>query len=799
MQNAFNDIKNYFSNRDYESANALILHIAKSHKVDLKSIEELRYNIEEFSKFNQKESIICAYSCLMELIRNQSANFDDYDVPFYPLDKEWYYSIERKLAGIIKDPLSWDDLISIEFEKNTDNHLEIISHCLKLSNLFIEKDEIDDADIQVMFIYTGIIASICVRRGKFDLLSNSAVVLIERLHQKDRGQKARDIAETISQFLIKNNRTPLSFFIHSCSYTYQGNTSLALMYALFAIANIKNDKEVSFRTISRLIKNIFLSLRNARMFNAFSSLFSDIKVCKLLDDSDMFSVEIAKAHCMLMEKNRELSIYVNDKFNTYREKFCSEGSIAVLPWLNILFQMQEAFPEFEAEYDEELRLFKNIIGAECFNKYKGFVFVNDNAEAYLERALPYLSEYVYEEDLSDNIRNSIVIACKSIVLATNLNSLGLYYLSLAYLLAPSIARNVTSGGMIYSKSPYKHGADIRKDFAKRMLKLVVDHKCNVVVLTVFNEVSNCLHIRNDGEEIERLGWNSKNYSDFLTIYSDKLIVNDEYGGLFNRFDKSWDTQNVTDIEKITHEFKLGHDESSKRLIILRSHFDSGYPHNLYRTVKGGYISELAEVCLSNTRILWRDSKAHVKFDWSIWAPRVAGDIAINMLASKIEDNFNESQIELTTDWSERPKWGSLSQISILVAHGSSSINKKFELHLGNGDSLQVGDLNIKSKVVFLFVCHSGKQGLNSFSYRIDSFIDKILNGETECVIAPCWPLHIDVANEYLTEFLKLAKIGMEVLNVHTQVLKHLQEKNVSPAVWANLHYFGNPTVEIEGS
>jgi len=776
-----------------------LLKITSAQIQDDNDINKFRGQFEGLVKDNEAESITCLYKCVVDSLLSLKIKFRACVLPDIQINDSWVKTVQEIIYKNCSGDLSLNDLIVLEYNDGNDNYLELISHCITLAEAFILKEDIDDADIQVMFMYTGVLASICLRYNELDLLSNAAVMFIERLHQKNRGQKARDIAETYGQLMFAHGRYELAYYIHSCSYAYQGNSSLTLLYSLLSLGRINADDLVSKRTFSRIVKNTFFALRDARLYKEFINKFREGKIRRLMDSDDLFAVEIAMAHCLLMNGDSNISNYVDEMILKYMEKFCNEGANAVVPWLLIVLQIIYMHPELESKFESELCLFKRIIDRACYNKYYGMVFADKNGEDYLLRALPYLSEYFFEDDLSDGLRNSIVLAKKCLKIASENTNMKLYYLALAYLLAPSISRNTDSCGKIFAKSPYKGGDEIYNNFVQRIKSIAFEHKCCVFIVTVFEKCSLCLHIEQSCELVEKLGWNN-NYGLFLESNAKLLVVRDNLqGGIFDSVDSEWALRSEKDIKTATSIYKINILNALNKIVIIRSHFDSGFPHNLYQGSNGEFLSLSYAVCLSNTRILWKYSSAVVNWKWGIWAPKDAGDFTINLLTSKIEDTFRDVRLGIDTNWTVKPILNDNDEISIIVAHGAKTINKRRELFLADGINLSIDELQIKSKVVFLFVCHSGKQGLNPFSYRIDSLVERILMKNAECVIAPCWPLHIDVANEYLKEFLRIANNGLEILMVHHETIKRLMSRNRSPAVWANLHYYGNPTVIINGS
>jgi hypothetical protein len=102
----------------------------------------------------------------------------------------------------------------------------------------------------------------------------------------------------------------------------------------------------------------------------------------------------------------------------------------------------------------------------------------------------------------------------------------------------------------------------------------------------------------------------------------------------------------------------------------------------------------------------------------------------------------------------------------------------------------------KNKVIILFVCHSGKQSLSDYSYSVDSIIKNLLNDNTKAIIAPCWPLSIDIAYFYYKIFISKLYNKISLGDIHFQIMKEMSEKNINPAVWGNLHYYGNPNINI---
>jgi hypothetical protein len=224
---------------------------------------------------------------------------------------------------------------------------------------------------------------------------------------------------------------------------------------------------------------------------------------------------------------------------------------------------------------------------------------------------------------------------------------------------------------------------------------------------------------------------------------------------------------------------------------------SKYPHNLYLNMTGEFISKKIPITniLSTEWFLAARKDASIKKDYtkSIWIPTESGDMALNYLYDKIEDTLNHNNfaihrsITLTSPLS--------SDINIICSHGGKNISEVQILSQKTSFTYELNDVIGKGKILIFFVCYSGSMKTEFFRNNVTSLVKRFIAKGYDAVIAPFWALEVTIPNYWLPEFLRSLDAGMPIDLAVFNANKMVYSRYPTPAAWACLHLYGNPTLK----
>jgi hypothetical protein len=264
-----------------------------------------------------------------------------------------------------------------------------------------------------------------------------------------------------------------------------------------------------------------------------------------------------------------------------------------------------------------------------------------------------------------------------------------------------------------------------------------------------------------------------------------------------------------DYEKIESEqctifsqFSIGNIvPNSRPLCVFKGIEESEFPENLLADEHGFVF--LRKPIFSN--VTWENNSNYSediieKYKSLLWIPKETGDFTLNLLYSKIEETIKDNDIDCNVD--SEIKISEDSRIVIICAHGESNIFETQRIIANNvNDGHKEEYYNIEKflnnkDIVILFVCNSGKMKKDFLTEKINALTVSLFENGVKAVIAPKWPLHVDVVSIWFPAFFSAFKSGRSALNSFYDASKKVYEEYQHPGAWANLHYFGNPNIFI---
>jgi hypothetical protein len=194
------------------------------------------------------------------------------------------------------------------------------------------------------------------------------------------------------------------------------------------------------------------------------------------------------------------------------------------------------------------------------------------------------------------------------------------------------------------------------------------------------------------------------------------------------------------------------------------------------------------------------TEIEIKNDIQLWCPLEKGDMALNCAFHGIEDYLENNSISYETKMIPEKKLSS--DISIIIAHGGDDIASKqyFSASWFGGEKTtfytDITKVIEKSKLIILFICHSGKATKNLMYESSQSMQESLFKIGAQAVIAPKWPLNTEIIGLWLPFFLDNLKIGKSSFEAFSEAQDYVLSKHPNAGAWACLHYFGNPNIRI---
>lgn len=765
------------------------------------NVNFLRNRLQIWAEKNKNDCIICHGMILNDLFNNvkQNSVFENINSKNNNEKSDFVLELLKSNMNIA----SFFDLAKKELDLQGHNEEDIIIDITNLLNHMTTINDFMKSDIVVMSKLTSIASSLCKKINRFDYLTYAIFLpFISSIYKFGFTQDARNNAETFYLYLRKYNQNHLAFLIHSHLYSFQKspyltaiNLTLSIKYA-FDYNNFSDEYVFSIKTI------YLRMLRDAQLYESLENFYEN-NILKSNNGRLILSSSLIYIHSLFCT-NQEYALKLTiETLNTYRELLFDNEHEAITSWLVVIFNLIKFDRNNENEFTLYIEMFKIILGEEKYNHLYSYIFPTDETAKTLKNALPKTLDILFDSDIGYDINNYVMMAKELIKDAYIKESFEEILLCLFYLMSPEFVREIIKRNsrisMMHTKDQVLDPNIILENFENRLKKFVQSLNGNIAILiATSNEMYQVVFENHTKRSIHKSNLNTEDIHDWINKNSHLFEIKDsneyelfESGTLSRTQEKA--KKNIDDKIMI----RLNIVDSAKNLIIFRSFNNSFFPHNFYKDTAGEYLSLKRPLSLNFSIDVSYANNLAISNNIGIWAPCDSGDPAINILYSRIEKFHHDNNINFDAMTSVLPHKKLTNDIAIVITHGNSNIDETNKVFFIQED-LQVELTNIleENKVIILFVCHSGKQSLSDYSYSIDSVIKNLLKNDTKAIIAPCWPLSIDIAYFYYKIFISKLYQNISIGEIHCQIMKEMSERNINPAVWGNLHYYGNPNIYL---
>lgn len=790
------------SNNDkYEEISQLISQEYESClKVNKYDFNILRSVLQNWANKNKKDCIICHNMILNDLFKNVKQNNT-----FEHINKTDTKEI-FDLLELLKDSpqiVEFFDLANKEFDLKGYKEENLIVDIHNYINHFTTMHDITTADIVPASIFIAISCKLCMQLNRFDYLTRAIFMpFVSTLYKKGFTQEARNQAETYYLYLQMYNQNHLAFLIHAHLYSFQKSPYLTSINLTLSIVYAFKYDDFSDEYVQEINTIYLRMLRDAQLFKSLEN-FYDTNILKSNNKKLILPSTLIYVHSLFYTNKEKAFSVTIETLNRYRELLFNNEHEAITSWLIVIFNLIKFNKDNENEFILYMEIFKRVLGEENYNYLYSQVFSTKMTTQILKDALPRVLNITFDSDIGYDIKNYVITAKELIKDAYSEKSFEEIYLCLFYLMSPEFVREYTSKNtkiaIMYSNDKFPEPNLILKNFKKRLTKFAKNLNGDITILVTTSEHMYQIDMSSDGNtSIFQIELNIKDIHNWINKNSSFLEVEDkdEYE-LFELVRPSKAQEESKNEITSRTKIELNIINSSKNIIIFRSFDNSYFPHNFYKDKSCEFLSLKRPLSLNFSIDESYSKTLNVNNDIGIWAPCDSCDPTINVLYSRIERFNQQNNITLNAITSMLPKEKLLNDIAIVITHGNSNIDETNKVYFTN-DDLQIELTNIlkENKVIILFVCHSGKQSLSDYSYSIDSIIKNLLKDNTKAIIAPCWPLSIDIAYFYYKNFMSKLYQNISLGDIHFQIMKDMSEKNINPAVWGNLHYYGNPNINI---
>jgi hypothetical protein len=644
---------------------------------------------------------------------------------------------------------------------------------------------------------------------RLDLFYGLLGVVIDRLNISQEYQMCRDFSEEVLLTSVKDGRREWGYFLLFKAYNGQFNASLALMHVNACIAVVRNLLALPDRLFKLLLFELQRFYRNIH-FREDSNTIYRFMIGRLpLDRFEVFDITITHLMTLLRERDASVIIALYEYLSNNRE-FIFEGRKGVaLPLLNTLYNVSNIFRSHPDVLllEEYIPILESMVNEEDALRFRTIAYGDSShlKELYVAQLLS-LNETRTVEDFVNEIHTPLIVADRLVKYAFELQTINCFLLAMILKADYSL--------LFQEKEVLPHlitVPTISRQIDKAILSTYDNYDEYVIRNLEIERQDVCMWLAVSDGKVYALQLKDKNFMGIVPV--EGWYINLMHEWLFREFKDLFFDETVKeqgqirqyleddqlhDLEKVRSMvgFTRFDIQESGGLLLIKDMAVSGMPHNLLLSGDGNFISLKRPVtCLPSTEWYIINSSAEARlphgFTTAMWIPTEGGDLALNLLWSRLEERINALDITVTN--AEVPTHPLGSDINVLSAHGASDISAFHAFSTRSGAAVIDMDRIVGAgSVLVLLVCHAGSMDKDLFRNKILSLVRKFLTSGYQAVVAPFWSLHVSIPPIWLPQFLTSMKRGITVSESVFAANYKVYEANKSPGAWACLHLYGNP-------
>ena len=169
------------------------------------------------------------------------------------------------------------------------------------------------------------------------------------------------------------------------------------------------------------------------------------------------------------------------------------------------------------------------------------------------------------------------------------------------------------------------------------------------------------------------------------------------------------------------------------------------------------------------------------------------DFTLEMLAAKTESTLDGNGF--TIHQSDRPSGMSGVPLAVVAAHGGVGQWGQFVTITADRKlrftPREFAHFFNDCGCVVLLVCSAGRSDEKQYAGETCSLVTELFEHGVQTVIAPVWPLAIDVAEIWLPEFLAQFTTGETAMNASFAAARKVETRFSNPCAWAAMHLYGD--------
>ena len=668
-----------------------------------------------------------------------------------------------------------------------------------------KKDTIGNHQLYLAFLY-----AICKKDGQMWYLFLYANNFIGRLATSGEAQAARDMAENMLMIGHQEGMEAEAYFCASRAYTIVHNPLAGLFYLEIAIRKwLQQMDRIPYKTAFELLWQIVKIARSIR----FCSEKHLKPVADCFDGLQPLSYDIVSFYhtylsLMFIKKGEGILSDVADFLEKNKESVYANLNHSAMPWLSLIATMKLNFPDADlTRLTPYINTFKGVVNRER-NSMMLDMFDGVNEDVHLKELMVRLQSTRNVADFSHDNQYAMILAKSLLTKACQEQSPSKFLLAMHARADYTFVRPEIRQKGLYRKTEFKdvNGAEYNLHIEDtELLQLLMQQGANNEVMWIgkgksllhFMTLLNNQFVFGNLDPFSRVDV-KKLQSDLICHLQYKKDVKNPGESIYIK-GKDELEQEAEELRRKLSDCQISVDNNAERLFMVKDMDVAAYPHQLLVDInKGKFIGELLPTCnIISTEVLIKTNFDNPLSDHpscSFWCPTGSQEFTFAMIKSSLDDVFGKYNIACNErDMPERPIEA---EINIACAHGGADISDTQWFYADGSPIVETGKIIGRGKLLILFVCHSGSITRHDYDNAMHTLIKRYIRAGYSSVIAPMWSLSTDILQTWLDVFMEEIMNKQFVIDALYKANMAVKEQFTSPEVYACLHLFGNPFLQI---
>ncbi|WDO12343.1 hypothetical protein MH928_13540 [Flavobacterium sp. WW92] len=690
---------------------------------------------------------------------------------------------------------------------------KIVSSAIDVLSL-MTVNELDDSQLDTLHFQIIILNAL---RRKYNLdfeFTQACSNYVSLLNFNRKFQRARNFAESVLAIAIPEKKHYMGWSLLYKCFTEQENPYYASIYGTLYNISLTVFTETKYYVAVDLLTLSLKYFRTFHLYDMMDTLMESREMFKLNKyDDQKIALVYFQANMIRVDRHTSAIDDALQYLQKHRESIKKYGSLAIVPWLNYLYNIKrihsEGFEGFDKEIDVIILDLEKEISEEKYQVLKKKHFDTVDLKNDFIKSLNGAFETYDSDDFQFEIKqlemsakrllsNSIIdndvegILLCSLVLNDNSANYNNEYPKDSYKISSVIDPGQE---IIYKLSAYK-------DYIINSIKLEKDElfiwlfniNDRIYILTINHEATVNTRELPDWDWLKMTDW-LKNKDSFY--YKGHLYSS--LGEQEEHYEKLLDALSFTELS-LTQNYKEIFYCSSIDLVQFPTNLIENNLDFISSRVPVTNIISFEYLINSN-----RNSLLSPKYSSTAWIPIVDQDGSLLVSYDKIKPILQKMGAKIITQRQITEKINT--DVNIFLAHGELNLrsfkgiytNHKAESAIRHTDYL-FGS----GRVAILFICNSGVANDDILSNSILSLSHDILKLGYETVIAPFWKLEISITPYWLENFLSAFNEGYKVSEAVYLANASLAEykEDISNSFFVaegrlDMHIYGNPYLRIK--